>query len=336
MPADLDNEDRRPPHAPDQPHIDSATDYFGTAPSAARQGESIIRTEQQWRRAPPGLLHPDGREARISASRWEGTIVSAPLEASTNRAAHHLVSMVMRKGKTYLSLNGRTIADRVLLPGETLLTGPGLDRARAVYYQDFEIVRLHLPQAIIAEVVEHITGTAASGGVELFEHHETHDQVIHHLTMSVVNFADEGSPLGPIFLDSVGLTLTTHLVSQSAGKGTSTRIKKASPLPQWRLKRVMDYVEEHLAREISLAELGAVAGLSRMHFATQFRAATGMSPHAYILHRRVSRSKQLLAESELSIQEIAHAIGFKTQSHFINVFRRMVGEAPGRWRQLVR
>jgi transcriptional regulator GlxA family with amidase domain len=89
----------------------------------------------------------------------------------------------------------------------------------------------------------------------------------------------------------------------------------------------------NLAEPISLADIANAAGLSRMHFAAQFRVATGVRPHEYLLQRRIERAQQLLLNSRLPLVEIAFDVGFKTQAHFTTVFAQLVGETPKVWRQ---
>jgi AraC family transcriptional regulator len=69
-----------------------------------------------------------------------------------------------------------------------------------------------------------------------------------------------------------------------------------------------------------------------MHFAAQFRLATGIRPHEFVLRRRVARSQQLLAETHATLVEIALSVGFQTQAHFTTVFKRFVGDTPRQWR----
>jgi AraC-like DNA-binding protein len=110
--------------------------------------------------------------------------------------------------------------------------------------------------------------------------------------------------------------------------------RQVRALQKWRLKRVSEYVDNHLAAKISLADLAAVAGLSRMHFASQFRAATGLRPHEYILRRRIRRAEELLRNSTMAIVEVALTVGFQTQAHFTTVFKRFVGWTPRHWRNV--
>ncbi|HEY6633127.1 MAG TPA: AraC family transcriptional regulator [Rhizobiaceae bacterium] len=137
---------------------------------------------------------------------------------------------------------------------------------------------------------------------------------------------DDGVQGEDILLAVVARWLWLRSVSeaqQDAGSGA---------LQKWRLKRVMTYIDEHIGESVSLADLAGAAGLSRMYFAARFRAATGLRPREYILRRRVERAKEMLAQSDDSLVDIAFNVGFQTQAHFTTVFKRFAGITPGRWR----
>jgi AraC family transcriptional regulator len=119
-------------------------------------------------------------------------------------------------------------------------------------------------------------------------------------------------------------------LTESSAKG-----RRRTPLQKWRLKRVTDHVDGHLSRRINLADMAAAAGLTRMHFAAQFRAATGMRPHDFLLQRRIDRALALLRDPKLALVNVALSVGFQTQAHFTTVFKRFVGETPNRWRRQV-
>lgn len=108
--------------------------------------------------------------------------------------------------------------------------------------------------------------------------------------------------------------------------------RQIQALPKWRLKRVAEYVDTNLAAKITLSDLAAVAGLSRMHFACQFRVATSLRPHEFVLQRRVRRAEELLRDTSYAILDIALTVGFETQAHFATVFRRFTGCTPRLWR----
>jgi AraC-like DNA-binding protein len=122
----------------------------------------------------------------------------------------------------------------------------------------------------------------------------------------------------------------SHPYAYGIGAGSADRQTRA--LQKWRLKRVVEYVDDHLADKLTLSDLAGVAGLSRMHFAAQFRAATGRRPHEYLLRRRIQRSEELLCQSTMPLVEVALTVGFQTQAHFTTVFKRIVGDTPHQWR----
>ena len=109
-----------------------------------------------------------------------------------------------------------------------------------------------------------------------------------------------------------------------------------APLQLWRLQRVVIYIEAHLADHLTLLELAEAAGFSPMHFAGQFRTATGMRPHDYVLRRKVEEAQLLLLTSEMPIVDVALSFGFLSQAHFTTVFKRFVGTPPLRWQHIRR
>jgi AraC family transcriptional regulator len=95
----------------------------------------------------------------------------------------------------------------------------------------------------------------------------------------------------------------------------------------------VELVHAELEGDLSLEELADAAGLSITHFSQMFRESTGHSPHQFVLHRRVERSKELLRAAEMRVLDVAVACGFKSQQHFARVFRRVCGASPTEYRQ---
>lgn len=104
-------------------------------------------------------------------------------------------------------------------------------------------------------------------------------------------------------------------------------------LQKWRLRRVLLHIDNNLTHKLSLGELAAVAGLSRMYFAHQFGRSMGLSPCAYVLSRRVEAARALLLTSDLAVHQIAVQCGFGSSSHLSTAFKRRVGTSPIRWRK---
>jgi AraC family transcriptional regulator len=96
------------------------------------------------------------------------------------------------------------------------------------------------------------------------------------------------------------------------------------------------YLEEHLDAGPSREQTAAVARVSTYHFARQFKAATGLPPHQYVIARRVERAKLLLQGGGFSLAEVAAHAGFTNQSQFSQHFKRLVGVTPGQFRMSAR
>ncbi len=97
------------------------------------------------------------------------------------------------------------------------------------------------------------------------------------------------------------------------------------------VRRARQYLEEHAARNVALAELARVADLSAFHLCRVFGAAVGMPPHAYQTQIRVARAKALLVVGHLPLAQIATEVGFASQSHLTRHFTRLVGATPGQY-----
>jgi len=136
-----------------------------------------------------------------------------------------------------------------------------------------------------------------------------------------------------IAVRTVGLHGKTECHANHAGLLAPSK-RRSRPLREWRLRRVTKYIDGHLTDKLTLPDLAAAAGLSRMHFASQFRAATGMRPHDYFLRRRIQRAQDLLRQTSMTLAEISAIVGFQNQSHFTTVFKRFVGETPYQWRNM--
>ncbi|HUI97909.1 MAG TPA: AraC family transcriptional regulator [Xanthobacteraceae bacterium] len=104
-------------------------------------------------------------------------------------------------------------------------------------------------------------------------------------------------------------------------------------LAGWQRNRVADYVEEHLAENVSLATLADLARLSPFHFSRAFKQSFGSPPHRYLIGRRIERAKALLAAVEQSVTEIGLAVGFAETSSFTSAFRKHTGVTPTVYRR---
>jgi AraC family transcriptional regulator len=141
-----------------------------------------------------------------------------------------------------------------------------------------------------------------------------------------------GDAGGPLAAESLANVVAIHLIRHLSAPRRPGRGRDGT-LPQARLRAVVEYIEGHLDVGPTLAEMASVARLSPYHFARQFRAATGLPPHQFVLARRVDRVRQLLQGGDDSpLAQVAARAGFSDQSQFTRHFKRLVGVTPGRFR----
>jgi AraC family transcriptional regulator len=141
-----------------------------------------------------------------------------------------------------------------------------------------------------------------------------------------------GGPGGKLAAESLANVLAVHLIRHVLAPRRPARGLDGA-LPRGRLRGVLAYIEGHLDAGPTLTEMAAVARLSPYHFARQFKAATGLPPHQYVIARRVERAKQLLqGGGDLPLAQVAARSGFSDQSQFSHHFKRLVGVTPGQFR----
>jgi transcriptional regulator GlxA family with amidase domain len=124
--------------------------------------------------------------------------------------------------------------------------------------------------------------------------------------------------------------------SHGVGDEAEARHPARGGLPPRAFRRVREYILAHLTDDVSNVVLAGFVGLSPSHFSRAFKQSAGLSPHRFVLERRIERVKHLLAETELPLAQIAVTAGFGDQSHCSRWFRELVGMTPSRFRWMTR
>lgn len=136
-----------------------------------------------------------------------------------------------------------------------------------------------------------------------------------------------------LFVEQATDLLVTQLVRGHSSFGALTKEAPRRGLADWQVKRVTEYMRAHLDGEVSLAELAGLVNLSRFHFVTAFRLATGRTPHDWLTALRIQEAQRLLAVPELPVTEIALAVGYQTPSSFAAAFRKVAKMTPTEFRR---
>jgi len=164
-----------------------------------------------------------------------------------------------------------------------------------------------------------------------------HDELICGIGVSVLSEMTRQTSTGRMFVETASLMLAARLANDYAGSNfVDGTAGGAYRLDNARLRRVLDYIEQHLEEEITVAGLADLAHLSEFHFTRMFTAAVGIPPHRYVSRRRLENAMAMLAAGRLPLSEIAYRSSFSSQASFNRAFRRVTGMTPGKYRRLVR
>src|SRR6266480_3956078 len=129
------------------------------------------------------------------------------------------------------------------------------------------------------------------------------------------------------YAEALSLVLIHELIRLEQATSAVARPLRGG-LPAWQQKRVVEFIQEHLAEEISLNTLAELVDLSLYHFARAFKQSFGAPPHHYHMARRMDHARGLLQKPALSVTEIGIQTGFRETSSFTRAFRKFTGLTP--------
>jgi AraC-like DNA-binding protein len=244
----------------------------------------------------------------------------------------HVVSIALKRMTVVVRVSYPNDQDgRIIFGVSQPDASPSSDR----HHTQHETIHLHVQDRLLAECFDQLRKQSLPSLDEdgpANDRGRTRDPVVDRVGRAL-RAEDEGDALQGPSAGATCLAIVLRLLTLRSNTLPAQARPSRTALPKWRLKRAFDFIEEHLAEPITLAEIAAYAGLSRMYFAAQFRAATGLRPHEYLLRRRIERAQDLLSLSCLTLVEVALSVGFQTQAHFTTVFKRFAGETPHQWRR---
>ena len=282
-----------------------------------------------------GKPFPIARTGSISwtsaARGWLGIMVEAHRHEPQEMPAHYLdahgLMICASRGPIIFGWkeNGRW-RDRVMNPGEFHLITRG-DISAPRWPQAFDAVTLALDPRFVADVVK--DGLPAER-VEFAPQRAVFDATLARYIEAFRCELATDSPNGLLYVDSLAIGFTLNLLSKYAVA------KPKIPLPRgklnsFQLRSVVDFIQSHLDENLSLVALAEQANVSPFHFARQFCATVGLTPHQFVLRQRVQKSLNLMKIGKLPLAQIAIESGFHDQPHFTHTFRKVLGTTPARY-----
>ncbi len=164
--------------------------------------------------------------------------------------------------------------------------------------------------------------------------HNDVDEVVVGLALSLRRNLDKDVLACTLYADSMAHFLAMHLLMREARLGQS-KPQTARPLSRRQMRVLDEYVSDKSGTALGLPELAALLSMGQNQLLRRLKISTGLTPHQYLMRKRIERARVLLRESDRSIADISLEVGFSSQSHFSERFRALVGTSPGSYRRSV-
>ncbi len=254
---------------------------------------------------------------RIESGRWE-----SPGQEPTG--LYQIVIHTMDCRATVIH-NGR-IRHTGLFPANTIQFVPPDAKVQCTGCGSLKFLSVSFKPEFLARHLESLFDNPEF--VELRDVPSADDVGLARLAQAYEAMSARGISVTQLFFDTIRQAMFNRIVLRHASRPIKPRFSEV--LVPAKVRRVMDYIEENLAYDLRLVELSSVAGISRSHFARAFRNSVGMTPHAFVLQRRLARAVEWLTPRTLSMREVAARCGFADQAHLTRAFKSQFGRPPSR------
>jgi AraC family transcriptional regulator len=266
----------------------------------------------------------------------------APFQA-TERPIRHpsLIYHLSRPTQVTRKIEGAARETALIGPRRICLT-PGEASTEWQHAGHPEILQVYLRQSVYEAAVAEIYGCDGSGA-ELVPRFAILDPLLEQLAIAITNALrdansgnrqyGDGQYSDGLYIDTVAQMMAVHLARSHSSRSRPARILPAKPLPGWKMRRVIEFIEDNLEGDLSLQAMGEEVDISPLYLARAFKSAVGQSPHQYVLGRRIERAKELLRNTDLPVVDVALSSGFSSQSHLSHWFIRQVGVSPAVYRR---
>ena len=177
-------------------------------------------------------------------------------------------------------------------------------------------------------------GEIISPKTQLQSHFRLRDPLIQQMALALKTELEIAGQDSKLYADSMATALGAHLLQRYTFKSSTIKEYRRGLAP-YQLRIVIEYIQTHIDKDLTLNKLASLIKISPHYFANLFKQSTGLPPHKYIIQCRLEKAKTLLRQRDLPIVFICQEVGFKNQSHFTRVFRQHFQITPKIYRDLI-
>jgi len=271
-------------------------------------------------------------DLRVSSGHaWTGVTLecsdAAPTELPEGYLLKHGILLHLgapQEGEVWWPGKGWT---RLRLMNSSLVILPARVPYAARSYGGGQSVAMQIAPELVTSVISLDRGKAVDFHVEAAP---TQDRLIEQAMLAMEEDLRNGHPAGRLYGETLGMAIAAQLLRRFTVQKFDKRGNCA--LSPELLRRLLEYIDENIATDLSLPELAGFAQLNAHSFFRSFKHATGCAPHQYVLLKRVERAKSLLRDTTRPIADVALMCGFGSQSHLATAFRRATKMSPRAFR----
>ncbi|OXS54785.1 hypothetical protein B1A99_25835 [Cohnella sp. CIP 111063] len=191
--------------------------------------------------------------------------------------------------------------------------------------QSISFLKMEIVPTFLEEVADE-SGFGETGELMLERKFLVQDKKLLQLGEWMLEELYNGGASGKLYRDSLANMTAVHLLQHYTT--SSEKCIKLSKLTNQQITLVIEYMQAHLEKDMSLEELAAAANVSISHLVRLFKKQTGLTPHQYLIQLRIEQAKTLIRCGRLGMKEIAVQVGFADQGHFTKLFKRTTGLTP--------
>lgn len=264
---------------------------------------------------------------------WQSVLVDAfeaiPAgEVSTPPLDHHVVVVQLGPALRMGQQRGGRADERVLARGGTLVVSRG-GPATWTFDRPLDVLHVFVPQWLVEHAA--LECGCRGGEIEIADSFQVDAPALGTMGLLLLEELKQGvRPGQSLLVDSLANAMAVRLLRDHGV--FPAREETAKALDQARLRRVVAYIQAHLAEPLDLESLARVAAVSRFRFSRMFKLAVGESPHRHVVALRLERAARLLSSTPLRLADVAAACGFADQAHMTRLFRARYGATPGAYR----
>ncbi len=194
-----------------------------------------------------------------------------------------------------------------------------------------KVLRLYIPESYFLEAGEEYRRAGMKLPLRLPDALQFADPTVFAVAGSLAEQVGLGAP--NLYAEAGARFLAAHLLLTMNRSTVQSRQRNAgNDLTDQRLHRVLEFMENNFARDVTLQTLAGEAGISLFHFTRLFKAKVGVTPHRYVVLLRMQHARSLLRRTDLSIAEVALESGYAHLGHFAAAFKREFGLLPRAFR----